>query len=245
MGEKAHAAAAHTNSFSYVLDEAAKEAKASVARTPMLLEKHREAGVVDAGGQGLFVIMDGMRRYTEGEDLELSEVEGASAIASSSTGHAQVEHGEYGYCTNFIVVGGGWRFDDVRSHLAGMGDSAVIVGDDKIVKVHIHTEAPGSVLEYATKLGSLRQISITTCKSNTTTLSRCMAANRRMERRTARAATCMVPVGQWIAPINATGRIAVLAVASGAGMTDFPSMGATAIIEGGQTMNPARSSCSR
>ncbi len=69
-GEAAHAAASKLNSFAYVLSETSKAAKASVARTPMLLDKLRDAGVVDAGGQGLWVLLDGMRRYTEGEEIE-------------------------------------------------------------------------------------------------------------------------------------------------------------------------------
>lgn len=232
MGQQARAAAAARNSFSHVLEEAAKEAKASVARTPLLLEKHREAGVVDAGGQGLFVIIDGMRRYTEGEDLELSEVEGAGAITSSVTGHAQVEHGEYGYCTNFILVGGGWKFDTVRADIAAMGDSAVIVGDDDIVKVHIHTETPGQVLNYATTLGNLRQISITDMQEQHDEFIGMHGTRPATDR-----ADLSAGKEESATPLT---RIAVLAVASGAGMVEtFRSMGATAIIEGGQTMNPS------
>lgn len=239
MGEQAHIAAERANSFSHVLDEAAKEAKASVARTPLLLEKHREAGVVDAGGQGLFVIIDGMRRYTEGEDLDLVEVDGAAAVAATSTGHAQVEHGEYGYCTNFIVVGGGWEFDNVRSQIAGMGDSAVIVGDNSIVKVHIHTETPGVVLNYACELGNLRQISITDMQEQHDEFiemhgSKPSIGGGHAEAGKGTMQTDRSGVG------TAQGRIAVLAVASGEGMAQaFRSMGATAIIEGGQTMNPS------
>ncbi|HKP51424.1 MAG TPA: DAK2 domain-containing protein [Chloroflexia bacterium] len=236
MGEQAKAAALRSNSFTHVLEEAAKEAKASVARTPMLLEKHREAGVVDAGGQGLFVIIDGMRRYTEGEDLELVEVEGAGAAASSPTGHAQVEHGEYGYCTNFLLVGSGWEFDEVRGRIAAMGDSAVIVGDNKIVKVHIHTDTPGSVLNYATALGNLRQISITDMQEQHDEFIEMHGSKPTHGEMHPGASTS----GRGPEISAAQGRIAVLAVASGAGMAQaFRSMGATAIIEGGQTMNPS------
>jgi DAK2 domain fusion protein YloV len=237
MGEQARAAAARENSFSHVLEEAAKEAKASVARTPMLLEKHREAGVVDAGGQGLFVILDGMRRYTAGEDLELVEVEGVENIASSPTGHAQVEHGDYGYCTNFLLVGGGWEFDAVRTEIASMGDSAVIVGDDKIVKVHIHTETPGKVLNYACALGNLRQISITDMQEQHDEF---VEMHGSKPTNGAAHGPHGQSGGSTTNAVVARGRIAVLAVASGAGMADaFRSMGATAIIEGGQTMNPS------
>ncbi|HET6261494.1 MAG TPA: DAK2 domain-containing protein, partial [Chloroflexia bacterium] len=158
----AKAAASTLNSYSYVLSETVKASKASVARTPTLLAKLREAGVVDAGGQGLYVLLDGIRRYAEGEDLETSAVEGTSGPAAEmEMGHAHVEHGEYGYCTNFLLIGHGWDFDEVRERIASYGDSAVIVGDDRVIKVHIHTEMPGTVLDYACALGSLRQIGIT------------------------------------------------------------------------------------
>src|SRR5919197_2605127 len=105
-----------------------------------------------------------MRRYAGGEEIDTLEVEEAAGplagLGESARG-VHVEHGQYGYCTNFLLVGGGWDFDEVRARMAALGDSAVIVGDDDLVKVHIHTETPGTVLNYATALGSLRQISIT------------------------------------------------------------------------------------
>ncbi|HUP27658.1 MAG TPA: DAK2 domain-containing protein, partial [Chloroflexia bacterium] len=158
LGEGAVTAAAEHDDFAYVLSKTAEAAKASVARTPTLLEKLREAGVVDAGGQGLFVLVDGLSRFVNGEDLDSIHVQGGNSAAESGLGQALVEHGEYGYCTNFLVMGSGWTFDQVRSDIAAMGDSAVIVGDDHIVKVHIHTEMPGTVLDYACRLGSLSQI---------------------------------------------------------------------------------------
>jgi uncharacterized protein len=229
-GEAAQKAAQQQDSFAYVLDEIAKAAKASVARTPQLLDKLKAAGVVDAGGQGLFVIFDGMRRYAAGEEIEKLVVEkAAGAEVASLTGGGMVEHGEYGYCTNFIVVGGGWRFEEVRDRIAALGDSAVIVGDDRIVKVHIHTEEPGTVLSVATALGSLRQVSIVDMQEQHDEYVGAHVAGGS-------------PHGPAEEPEEEvpTGRIAVLAVASGAGMVKaFRSMGATAIIEGGQTMNPS------
>ena len=162
-GEAAREAASRHNSFEYVLAETCKAARASVARTPTLLDKLRDAGVVDAGGQGLWVLLDGMRRYAEGEEIEALMVENANgnaALQEAAATGVHVEHGEYGYCTNFLLGGGTWDFDEVRAKIAALGDLAVIVGDDHLVKVHIHTENPGTVLNYATSLGSLRQISI-------------------------------------------------------------------------------------
>lgn len=241
-GAAAKEASLTLNSYSHVLAETAKAAKASTARTPLLLDKLRDAGVVDAGGFGLYVLLDGMRRYAEGDEIETIEVEGVIGPALGlNGGKAHVEHGEYGYCTNFLLVGEGWDFDEVRARIASFGDSAVIVGDERIVKVHIHTETPGTVLNYACTLGSLRQINIANMQ------------DQHEEFLQVHNDAGMIPSGEvhsLAGTLQASGRdpqasvaqsrIAVLAVASGAGLADtFISMGATAIIEGGQTMNPS------
>jgi DAK2 domain fusion protein YloV len=249
-GEAARAAADKLNSFTYVLDETSKAAKASVARTPLLLDKLRDAGVVDAGGQGLWVLLDGMRRYAEGEEIEslaVEEVKDNVAAQEAASGGVHVEHGEYGYCTNFLLVGQGWDFDEVRARIASLGDSAVIVGDDRIVKVHIHTETPGTVLNYASALGSLRQISIANMQDQHEEFLE-MHAQGGTSNTGGAGNTGVVPAdagamqasGRAAGTAVAQSKIAVLAVASGPGLVKaFKSMGATAIIEGGQTMNPS------
>jgi DAK2 domain fusion protein YloV len=233
----AKVAASTLNSYSYVLSETVKASKASVVRTPTLLAKLREAGVVDAGGQGLYVLLDGIRRYAEGEDLETSVVEGSSGPAAEmEMGHAHVEHGEYGYCTNFLLIGHGWDFDEVRERIASYGDSAVIVGDERVIKVHIHTETPGTVLDYACGLGSLRQIGITNMQDQHEEFLEMHADGSGGTP----AKSDMEGPGHDADTGVAQGRIAVLAVAAGPGLVKtFRSMGATAIIEGGQTMNPS------
>jgi DAK2 domain fusion protein YloV len=243
-GEAARAAAGRLNSFGYVLDETSKAAKASVARTPLLLDKLRDAGVVDAGGQGLWVLLDGMRRYAEGEEIEslpVEEVTDNVAAHEASGSGVHVEHGEYGYCTNFLLTGQGWDFDEVRARIASLGDSAVIVGDDRIVKVHIHTETPGTVLNYATTLGSLRQISIANMQDQHEEFLEMHAQGGSAGTGAVHAeAGAMQASGRAVNTVVAQSKIAVLAVASGAGLVKaFKSMGATAIIEGGQTMNPS------
>jgi hypothetical protein len=145
----------------------------------------------------------------------------------------QVEHGEYGYCTNFILVGGGWDFDEVRARIAAFGDSAVIVGDERVVKVHIHTETPGTVLDYATSLGKLRQIAITDMQEQHEDF---LAGHGLPNASTMHGDAA--DAGEN--PDAAKSRIALVVVASGQGLVNtFKSMGATAIVEGGQTMNPS------
>ena len=242
-GEAAREAATTLNAFGHVLSRTALAAKASVGRTPTLLDKLRDAGVVDAGGQGFYVLIDGMRRYAEGEEIATLEVEAAEGPVDALATAAQsvnVEHGEYGYCTNFLLVGGGWDFDEVRARVASFGDSAVIVGDDRIVKVHIHTESPGTVLNYATALGSLQQISIANMQDQHEEFLQMHVAASADQAAVHSQASGMQASGRDTAEAVASTRIAVLAVASGPGLVDvFKSMGATGIIEGGQTMNPS------
>ena len=237
-GEAAVRAAEKLDSFSYMLEQATKAARESVARTPSLLDKLREAGVVDAGGQGLYILLDGMRRFVQGENVEMVRSEAQAPGMELVAQRAHVEHGEYGYCTNFIIVGGGWNFDEVRAHMASLGESAVIVGDDHIIKVHIHTETPGTVLNYATGLGSLHQISIANMQEQHEEFLQAYAAPTPPAVHTE--AATLHPSGRGAETEVAAGRIAILPVASGAGLIRaFKSMGATAIIEGGQTMNPS------
>ncbi|HEX8218113.1 MAG TPA: DAK2 domain-containing protein [Chloroflexia bacterium] len=238
-GAASQSAAGQLNSYSYVLAETSKAAKASVARTPSLLDKLRDAGVVDAGGQGLYMLFDGIRRYADGEDLEADSAEVLVVEAPETNGAGvQVEHGDYGYCTNFLIVGEGWQFDEVRARIASFGDSAVIVGDERIVKVHIHTETPGTVLNYATSLGKLRQIAITDMQEQHEDF---LSGHGLPNASTVHGdAGALHASGRDVDTATSQSRIALLAVASGPGLVSaFRSMGATAIVEGGQTMNPS------
>jgi hypothetical protein len=211
-----------------VVSSALAGAQEALADTPNLLAILREAGVVDAGGQGIVHLLDGFDRAARGErvsELELEETDDVAG-AMSFLDHIAEEHAddEFGYCTNFMVFGSGIPFDRLRGELAEMGRSAVIVGDQSIVKVHIHTDDPGRLLMHALKFGELGQIKIDNMNSQLDSL---------VERRAA-AATVVLP------PAPTCGDVAVVAVAPGPGIEDaFRSMGACAIVKGGQTMNPS------
>lgn len=231
--EQARLVAARTPALATVLDAAAAGARDALATTPDLLEILRQAGVVDAGGQGVVRILEGLAAHAHGETL--------GAIPTTRDGGAAIVvggemtfldrlgelHGSdaFGYCTNFVVIGADLDIDRCRLELSTMGDSAVIVGDDQILKVHIHTPYPGQVLEYATALGDLDQIKIDNMQSQTRSLTR-----QRVERQEASEA----------APDHRSSDMVVLAVAEGDGMgAALSDMGAAGIISGGQTMNPS------
>ena len=191
-------------------------ARASVDRTPTLLKTLREAGVVDSGGEGLFLIFDGMLRHARGESVEYHAAAPATAMSFDDI------HGpdDFGYCTNFILRGSGMPYDDIRATLAGMGQSAVIVGDDALIKVHVHLLRPGEALNYALDFGALEQIEIT---------------NMDVQREQLHQKSEVAPD----APAVDTA-VGVVAVAPGPGFAAlFRDLQAGAVVGGGQTMNPS------
>src|SRR6184192_2592126 len=131
--------AAGTTDLTQVVRAAAEAAGAAVERTPEQLPILKQAGVIDAGGFGLQLILEGFLKRLQGERLE--------TFQRPSTQHARPKLVEaptagWGYCTEFIINGDGLSVDDVRSELQGHGESALVVGDDSAIKVHIHTHEP-------------------------------------------------------------------------------------------------------
>ncbi len=193
----------------------------SVARTPRLLKVLKDAGVVDAGGQGLYTIMEGALRFLKGE-TELMRLRKPQIIVSDLpltvplpqfTGMDEVP---FGYCTEFLVKGEKMEPDEIRRRLEKKGESLIVVGDESAVRIHIHTLEPGSIIQFGTKLGTLHQVSIRNMDEQHQDF-----LEMRKERM----------------PVTDT---AVVAVASGEGLIDvFGSLGAAAIVPGGQTMNPS------
>lgn len=212
------AAAADGSNPVSVLARATEEAERSLARTPSLLPVLREAGVVDAGGQGLVLILQGMLRYLQGR-TEADEVPRLSGAVAQI--HASAE--EYGYDVQFIMHGQALDVSAIRETIASLGDSVLVVGDEQTVKVHVHTEHPGHVLEYGCSLASLDDIVVENMQAQHE------AFLGRLERTVAPAA----------APQSAAG-IGIVAVVPGAGLRRvFESLGVSAIVTGGQTMNPS------
>jgi DAK2 domain fusion protein YloV len=239
--ERAEAIAARTPALLTVLAEANRGAAEALEETPKLLDLLRQAGVVDAGGQGVVHILDGIERWARGDltAAALPHPEGtrAGGLGAEMAFLDQVGefHGEdaFGYCTNFMVFGDGIDFETARATLAAMGESAVIVGDERILKVHIHALNPGKVLDYALGLGELGQIKIDNMSAQT----RALTDERRASRPEPPSQTA--PAVPTIAP-QPIGRQAVLAVAPGEGLAEaLRSMGAADVIRGGQTDNPS------
>lgn len=220
-----------------VLEAALEGAKRALAETPDLLDILKQAGVVDAGGQGVVYLLDGMYRYALGNTTidEESTIEQVGAEMDFLDDVTEL-HGEdpFGYCTNFMIFGEGIDFEGARETFNNMGQSVVAVGDDTVVKVHIHTENPGEVLAYALSLGYLDQIKIDNMTLQTEELK---GQRAQTEAKTDSGRPSWA--GSDI-PTDIHGDIGIIAVAAGEGLAQaLLAMGANLIVMGGQTMNPS------
>ena len=201
------------------LAKASTAARAAVERTPELLPVLKEAGVVDAGGLGFAIVLEGLRRSLSGESLEVDlapEITSEAGWQDEAATLHQTEHGESGYCTEFMVSGDGLEAAAVRERLSSLGSSLLVVGEDKLLRVHLHTTAPDDALAYGRTLGQISQVKVDN-----------------METQIQRFAS-----GEPPRPI--TSAIDIVAVAAGEGLeAAFRSVGVTQLVRGGQTMNPS------
>lgn len=212
----AMASAQQDQDLIHVLEMTVKEARASVARTPSLLPELQAAGVVDSGGQGYLVLLEGMLYYLRGDQTQLA-TPSATQMAQPTMG-AQTE---YGYEALFILSGQDLPVNQIRAHIMSMGDSVLVVGDEHVLKVHVHTGRPGAVIDYAIGMGNIQDVVIENLQEQTETF----------------AAPAALPSQL---PTESLADIAVVAVVSGEGLQEvFRSLGASAIVDGGQTTNPS------
>lgn len=211
-------AAAASRDLRYVLDQVVREARASVSRTPTLLQVLADAGVVDAGGQGLLIILEGMLRHLQGEQIEIDH--DLIAAVDLHALHPEGEEG-YGYDIQFIIQGEGLNVEEIRDRISAMGDCPLIVGDSRTVKVHVHAPDPGPAISYGASVGSL---------------SRVIVENMQEQYQGFIMSKSQAPT----APEQPLSGIGTVTVAPGPGLSKvFESLGASAIVSGGQTMNPS------
>lgn len=217
-----------------VMEAALKGAKKALAKTPDMLPVLKEVGVVDSGGQGLVFVYEGFLESLSGKIVE-SELHQPTpgqmdAMVNaehhrSVSGAVATEDITFGYCTEIMVrIGEGptvdseFDYDTFRNYLNDLGDSLLVVADDEIIKVHVHTEQPGEVMNYGQKFGSLIKIKVDNMRLQHETILESESTSASKER---------VPYG-------------IISVAAGEGIQElFRSMGANYIISGGQTMNPS------
>ena len=226
-----------TNDATEVMQAALDGAKAALAKTPDLLPVLKEVGVVDSGGQGLVYIYEGFLAAMTGDYMASEDFQATPATMSeminaehhkSVAGHVATEDITFGYCTEIMVaLGKGptyvkeFNYEEFQGYLSGIGDSLLVVNDDEIVKVHIHTEDPGLVMQEGLKYGSLVKVKVD---------------NMRNQHDEVLEKTASEAVQEPQEPKD----YGVIAVVAGEGLADiFKAQGADYIISGGQTMNPS------
>jgi DAK2 domain fusion protein YloV len=203
-----------------VAHAAVSGARLALQRTPDLLPALRDAGVVDAGGQGLVVVLEALAAALDDRDVATItlHISGAPRGGQGLVSEAylqQVESEQYGFCTQFLIRGDALDVDTIRTSLAAMAQSAVVVGDRSLVKVHVHAVEPRGVLSYAERLGAVSDVHL----ENIDAMHKEFAEGQRKAR-----------------PQVA---VAVVAVAWGAGFARvFTDLG-VCVVESGRTMNPS------
>lgn len=218
---------AQCKNFAELFDVLTTAAKETLDQTPEMLPVLKKAGVVDAGGMGYYTILKGMASVICGGVMIGAKEETATekAVVTNAAGTFETDI-EFTYCTEFIVVKSDVNKDatKLRAFLESIGDCVVVVDDDSIIKVHVHTEHPGKALEEGILYGSLINLKIENMKEQ----HKGAAAKAEMQKK------------QKLAPAEPVKDFGFVSVTSGAGLEDlFKDLGVDVIVRGGQTMNPS------
>ncbi|GAB6173632.1 DAK2 domain-containing protein [Paradesulfitobacterium aromaticivorans] len=204
------------------LTEGYRKGQEALAKTPELLPALKQAGVVDAGGQGFLIILGGWIAVLEGKAPQPESFAAAAAVQ----GIVRVENLEYPYCTEFLVKGSDINPKQIRQDLMDRGDSLLVVGTPEVVKIHIHVKNPGQILDYALRWGALHEVEI----HNMLAQNEAMAHAQKEPPSAAESAATPEPDKEN----------GVVAVTMGDGITEiFKSLGVDEVVFGGQTMNPS------
>ena len=231
--EKAVECARDTEDFNEFAEVVVKEANAILKKTPEMLPVLKEAGVVDSGGQGLVEFLQGAVDVLSGKEVDLSGVERTAKKQAAAQTEAPLEEKDikFGYCTEFIVM----TKEEIsmeeeqkfKDFLMGIGDSIVVVSDEDIIKVHVHTNHPGKAIEKGLTYGELTNMKIDNMREEHRERLNLTQAEAQVEEQPAK-------------PEEPRKDYGFVAVSIGQGMNDiFRELGVDYLIEGGQTMNPS------
>lgn len=202
-----------------MLQEVVRHADAVLQRTPDMLPTLKEAGVVDAGGQGLVFVMQGAVAQLLGQPIATVVPVFSGRIVTPGDNVTSEEEITFTYCTEFVITGEQIDLDAIRTDIDPRGDCMLVVGDENTTKVHIHTNTPGHVLQFCSAYGELHDVHI---------------HNMRDQARERREGLAKAE------PEGEKKEIGIVAVAVGDGISEiFKGLGVDVIVEGGQTMNPS------
>lgn len=240
---QANQSAKETDNVVTLMADVTQAAQIALNKTPDLLPVLKEVGVVDSGGQGLMFVLQAFYQVLSDnfdeeaiqapDNAELDQMVKKLHAGAQADANLSPDDIEYGYCTEIMVqIGQGTTFDHdfdydtFYQHLAQLGDSLLVINDDEIVKVHVHTENPGEVLSWGTHYGSLVKVKVDNMRDQQQAV---IDAQRAEEAKKSRL--------QMTAPVSDT---AVITIAAGDGVAAlFKSLGVHTVISGGQTMNPS------
>ena len=216
-GEAAVTVSAQLTDLCELFEYVVHTARESVARTPHLLPVLRDAGVVDAGGQGLFVILEGMAKYLRGEEMT-----GDIALSEAVDLQATQDEAGYGYDVQYLLQGKELDVAQIRAGISAMGDCPLVVGDSTTIKVHVHVLNPGDPLNYGAQHGALSRVIVENMQEQYQDFIMGRAAP-------------VLPMENETELETAS-----VVVSPGPGLDRlFESLGANVIVSGGQTMNPS------
>ncbi len=205
-----------------VLERALRAASDAVAATPTQLEVLRKAGVVDSGGEGYRVILEGAWMWSTGRSLEVDQPPESRSYSRALLQAVDEEESTFGFCTEFLLRDSDLALDVVKARMEALGESVIAVGDRGLLRVHVHTLRPGQALEFAVDHGTLAKVKVENMQ---------LQHEAFVARGTDGAASD--------ADRQQASSIGVIAVAAGEGLLKvFRSLGAR-VVQGGQTMNPS------
>ena len=230
VADKALELAEDVENLQTFLEDVLEEGRRILAKTPDMLPVLKEAGVVDSGGQGLMVVLEGAFDAFMGKEVDLTFDGGESAKVVKITPQAEADI-KFGYCTEFIIVLNK-EFTaedevDFKAYLSSLGDSIVCVADDEVVKIHVHTNDPGLAIQRALTYGSLSRIKIDNMREE----------HQEKLIKDAEKIAAQQAEEAAKAPKKEVGFISV-SIGEGFGQI-FRDLGVDYLIEGGQTMNPS------
>ena len=224
---------AGASNMSEFIGEVIKHAEYVLSQTPEMLPVLKQAGVVDSGGQGLLEVLKGAYDAFLGKELNFSLGDISSSAPKVKVDAEASAHIKYGYCTEFIILLTK-HFNikhemDFKAYLESIGDSIVVVADDDIVKVHVHTNDPGMAIQKALTFGQLSNMKIDNMR---------LEHQEKVVKEAEKAA--IVAVAEEKAPVEERKEVGFISVSVGAGMDEiFTGLGVDCMISGGQTMNPS------
>ena len=212
-----------------LLNEVVLEAKIMLDKTPDLLPALKKAKVVDSGGMGLYIILQGMHdALKDGIKAEIKDIAAGNSTGTNAQGTEEIDI-KFGYCTEFIILGDASKAKAFQDEIEPFGDSMIVVGYDDVIKVHIHTNDPGLVLSKAVAVGELSKIKIDNMREEHRELLTSKEEQQKIAEEQAKAEVAVEKK-----------KYAFISVAMGEGITHvLKDLGVDYVIEGGQTMNPS------